>query len=83
MTGGGGVYGAVGDGIFHTTAYLQKQVSDMVGDTAIPANGNGPGDFTEAQLDERINRLDTAHRNIQFAQGIVEWILRNTTQLQP
>lgn len=78
MTGGGGVFGASGDGVFSVQNYLRTQTDSAIANASLP-----PGPDTQGDLLDRINKLDRAHQNITFAQGVVEWVLRNVTQLQP
>lgn len=72
------LYGAVGDGVFTFRAYARQQVSDVLNQ----ANTIPPGASTEELL-RRIDIMDHAKKNLDFANDVVDEILKNITSLQP
>jgi hypothetical protein len=72
------VYGAASDGVYTFKKYVQKQTEDATALATLP-----PFPETQAELTERVLKLDRAKQNIDFATGVVEQILKNVTGLQP
>ena len=72
------VYGAGSDGVYNYKKYVQRQTEIAVAEATFP-----PFPETQAALTLRILKLDRAKQNIDFANGVVEQILKNISSLQP
>jgi len=73
-----GLYGVVADGVFTFQHYARLQVG-----TALKAANMPPTPQTEEELLKRINIMDTAKINLNFANDVVDRIIDNIAKLQP
>ena len=71
------LYGAVGDATFKYQQFAQKQVADVITQGQMP-----PYPQTQQELDQRIEIMDHAKRNLDFANDVIQSVLDNISKLQ-
>ena len=72
-----GLYGLVADSTFKVQQYSQKQVGVVLDNSNVP-----PYPQTQEELDRRIDIMDHAKKNLDFANDVIQAVLDNISKLQ-